>query len=237
MYAAWNGQTDRAQLLIGHGADVNARDKEGMTALMCASVDGACGSSDKGVSCVRALIAAGADVNARDDQGRTALMLAAGNGNAAMVKTLLDHGADPNINSRAGLSPLSMAARCGLTDIARTLIAHGARTDIGGNAQIDYGKMELINPAAAARDHGHEDLARLIDCKFSPSAVNAEAPIQQAGGALTQYSRTVPVAVAGGFDSRRGNFGSTVDLGQRGSLTSQVYGPTQTGQQFRRQIG
>ena len=54
------------QMLLAKGADVNAKDYDGITALMLAS--------DQGIKeYVQVLLANGADVNARDNEGKTAL--------------------------------------------------------------------------------------------------------------------------------------------------------------------
>ncbi len=60
---------DCVRALIAGGADLEAKDRDGMTALIESAV---LGNAD----CVRALIAAGADVNAKDRHGKTALMSA-----------------------------------------------------------------------------------------------------------------------------------------------------------------
>ncbi len=64
--AARRGDTDSVKALIAAGTDVNAKDKDGKTALMAAS----------NADCVKALIAAGVDVNAKNNNGETALSLA-----------------------------------------------------------------------------------------------------------------------------------------------------------------
>lgn len=60
---------ETVQLLIQHGADVNARGYQGGTPLMYAANGGRLDN-------VRVLIAAGAGVNVRDDAGKTAIMWA-----------------------------------------------------------------------------------------------------------------------------------------------------------------
>ena len=64
--AADRGNLQAVRNLISAGADVNAKDEDGETALMIAADDGH-------TAIVQALIAAGADVNARDDEGESAL--------------------------------------------------------------------------------------------------------------------------------------------------------------------
>ena len=81
--ARW-GDIDAVRLLLDRGADVNARDGDGRTALMLA-----CYSDTYAADVVRLLIERGADVNARTPSGDTAASLAAARGGAiadALVK-------------------------------------------------------------------------------------------------------------------------------------------------------
>ena len=70
---ARNGNVDAVQVLLEAGADVQAKGRRGLTALMTASYPG---HSD----IVQFLLEAGADVQARSTEGTTALMFAAGQG-------------------------------------------------------------------------------------------------------------------------------------------------------------
>ena len=66
--AAKSGKVADIKAAIKNGADVNARDEDGSTALMYAVV------LNTNPDVIKALIAAGADINAKDEEGRTALM-------------------------------------------------------------------------------------------------------------------------------------------------------------------
>ena len=69
-----------------NGADVNAKDPDGRTALYWASRNGH-------TDCVKLLIEAKADVNAKDSDGRTALYWASCKGHTDCVKLLKEAGA------------------------------------------------------------------------------------------------------------------------------------------------
>jgi len=72
------GNVDCVKALIAAGADLNAKDRDGMTALIESA-------AQDNVDCVKALIAAGADVNAKARHGKTALKLAKSSGVADLL--------------------------------------------------------------------------------------------------------------------------------------------------------
>jgi ankyrin repeat protein len=121
MYAAVYGDTDSVRLLLAAGADPNARNEAGATALLWAVDD-----LDK----TRLLLKAGADANARTDDGRTPLLAATGRvGSAEVVKLLLDHGANPSATAhsyRGPTTPLRQAADFGDSVVVKMLLERGA---------------------------------------------------------------------------------------------------------------
>ena len=123
--AARRGDRDAVRVLIGQGADVDARQGDGATALLWAAYRG-----DADVAGL--LLDAGADVNAANDLGATPLWAAVGNGRAPLVARLLDAGADPDAPLLSGETPLMTAARVGAADAAGLLLDAGADVDAAG---------------------------------------------------------------------------------------------------------
>lgn len=104
-------------LLLARGADPNAADQYGHTALMEAT----------SIAKVKLLLARGAQVNAKDDEGETALLRAVDRGDVAIVEALLKAGAEGlNAQNEDGETLLMRAVREGRTDLAKLLLAQGA---------------------------------------------------------------------------------------------------------------
>ena len=115
---------DCARKLLAAGADCNARNGEGTTALMLAAHTG-------NLDLVKTLIAAGADVNATDERGWGALAKAVYNadldrGFADVAQALIDAGADVEAAIGFGVRPLMLAAGYGETAVVETLLRAGA---------------------------------------------------------------------------------------------------------------
>jgi len=87
--AAERGDLPEVKSLIAKGAEVNAKDNKGGTALMVASLNGH-------IEIVQALLGKGAEVNAKSNKGGTALMVASLNGHIEIVQALLSKGAEVN---------------------------------------------------------------------------------------------------------------------------------------------
>ena len=101
------GDGDALEALLDAGADIDARDEHGQTALMHAARDGH-------ASIVRLLVARGADLNHTAKYNLSALMLAVLNGRDAIVGVLVDAGADLTIRGAgapglAGKTALDLA--------------------------------------------------------------------------------------------------------------------------------
>ncbi|MBI4823896.1 MAG: ankyrin repeat domain-containing protein [Nitrospirae bacterium] len=79
--AAEKGDINKVKSLLQHGADVNAKDNNGNTALMYAAVGGH-------TEIVQTLLNKGANVNAKNNFGNTALIYAVKNGRTEIVSLL-----------------------------------------------------------------------------------------------------------------------------------------------------
>ena len=123
--AVKNGDAATVRALIQQGANVNATEADGATALHWASYRDDLASAD-------ALIRAGANVNSANDLGATALWMASMNGSEAMVRRLLQAGANPNAKLLLGETPLMVAARSGHAGVVQLLV--DARADVNTRA-------------------------------------------------------------------------------------------------------
>ncbi|MGV8118157.1 MAG: ankyrin repeat domain-containing protein [Candidatus Xenobiia bacterium LiM19] len=128
---AESGHTGAVGLLLRKGIDINTRDAEGRTPLICAISSNSCGLQEK-IKMAELLINCGADVNARDNDGKTALYEACcDNGDYEeyynMAKMLISHGADVNYRVNGSSSPLHVASDPRITDL---LIRNGADVNI-----------------------------------------------------------------------------------------------------------
>ena len=92
-----DGTPEAIQEALSAGADVNARDEFGFTALILAA------ESNENPEVIRVLLEADAYVNARDKNGWTALMSAAwANLNPKVIGLLLNAGADAKAKTNNG---------------------------------------------------------------------------------------------------------------------------------------
>src|SRR5689334_2571864 len=164
--AASRGDKPGIERLLKSGADVNAPQGDGATALHWAAWRG-------DAELARLLLKAGAKAGVANHNGATPLWLAASHGDAAVIEALLKGGADANEALPLGRRPLMLAARAGDVAAVRALLEHGA--DVNAS-ETQRGTTALMQAA----DQGHAAvLKELIQRGANVAAVSK--PVQRDG--------------------------------------------------------
>jgi ankyrin repeat protein len=151
--AVTRADIDAVQELLLKGADVNARDQWGTTAL-----SRACSHAKTCGVVIKSLFDAGADPNVRTRWGEVPLVSAlrtASDGNrTALLREFLEAHADVNAKTGNGMTPLMAAAVTGDADTVRILLEAGADP----NASSD-GSTALT----MARQTGQSQVVKLLE--------------------------------------------------------------------------
>src|SRR5580765_5339691 len=118
--ASMKGDATALRTLLKSGADVNASEPDGMTALHWAAERGDAALADM-------LLVAGASPSAVTRiGGYTPLHIAAETGSGPVVRALLKKGANAKSADSSGATPLHLAAKSGSADATLALIEAGA---------------------------------------------------------------------------------------------------------------
>jgi ankyrin repeat protein len=138
------------RIVLEHGLDINIRNLDGETPLMCAvNVDNN--------ETVLLLLKNHAEVNAADEKQQTCLHLAASKDKSgSMTQLLLRRHADTEFVDAIGLTPLLVAAFSGNDVVTRKLLQHGAKqqgSDLNGFTALHYATMQA----------NHAFMSRLLD--------------------------------------------------------------------------
>ncbi|MDD9867616.1 MAG: ankyrin repeat domain-containing protein, partial [Verrucomicrobiales bacterium] len=120
--AAESRDTQLVKRLFNNGADVNAEQVDGMTALHWAAYHDNAALGGR-------LLKKGANASVKNRYGITPLHLACLNGNAQLIGTLIEHGADPDDSINGGETALMTAARTGKLEAVKVLLRAGAEVD------------------------------------------------------------------------------------------------------------
>ena len=158
-HAAYCGRLEIAQLLLVQGADMNAENEMGETALHIVSV-GQYASQEQGAGIARLLLERGVDVNARRKDSLTSLHMAAYKGRVEIVQVLINHGANTMLEDEEGETALHILSRGGYDSqeqgvrTARLLLERG----VDVNARDKDGFTSLHEAAL----HGMAEVAQVL---------------------------------------------------------------------------
>jgi len=134
LQAAKRGEVDTIGKLIKNGANINAQDSKGRTAIMNATYN-------NDVETAKILIKAGADVNIQDDMKNNPFLYAGAEGYLDILELTIKAGADPAITNRYGGTALIPASEHGYVDVINVLLT---QTDIDVNHINNLGWTALL---------------------------------------------------------------------------------------------
>jgi uncharacterized protein len=201
--AAERGDKAAVRELLKDGADVNAAQGDGMSALHWAAERGDAelaeillyaganvsaqtrigqytplhvAGKNGSAAVAKALLKAGAQVDAKTtNSGVTPLHMAASSGSAETITALLDARADINaVENEAGQTPLMFAAGLNRVEAITTLLARGADAGVTTKV-IDIPKFNALDRAAAERQRKvlESFVGKESEAKASPSQIQA----------------------------------------------------------------
>ncbi|EGD81155.1 hypothetical protein PTSG_11195 [Salpingoeca rosetta] len=170
--AALGGNVEAASCLIAYGANVDAQDTDGNTALHMAAWQ----EREHSVDVMELLLKNGADPNIANAENRTPLHNAVQNGQTFAVMVLLDHNADVHVRNDAGETPLDIAVRFGREEVVSVLLNHDISVTKSTRAlreAAQMGRASLVRTLldmgmdVAAEDPETRDTALHVAVKFS----------------------------------------------------------------------
>lgn len=151
--AAENGDTVNVLKLLDEGADINATDQHGRTAVLAATYNNKADT-------VKVLIQKGADINIRDHKLNNVLLYAGAEGLLEIVKLAIEAGAETKLTNRFGGTALIPASERGHVEVVRELLTH---SDIDVNHINNLHWTALIE-AVILGDGGekHQEIVQLL---------------------------------------------------------------------------
>ncbi len=153
MAAAGRGNIKVANYLLARGADPNAADRAGFTALYLAA------GSDYCLTTAAALLSYGAKPNAKNMHGGTALHQAASQGSIKVIELLLANKADVNAGNNEGYTPLHAVVSYGKNDTRKTVVEILLKSGANVNAKTT---RDGETPFHKAIDRGDVEIVKLL---------------------------------------------------------------------------
>jgi ankyrin repeat protein len=165
--AAMRSDVESVRTLLRGGADVNAAQSDGMTALHWAALNGDLKTMD-------VLLYAGASTQPLTRVGAyTPLHLASSRGQSAAVARLIEAGSKPGPFTTTGVQPLHLAAQAGDAATISALLDRGA--DINGRDKT-HGRTPLVFAAAQGQLAAVKTLlARGADARITTAVIDYKA--------------------------------------------------------------
>lgn len=206
--AARNDDQTAVVDLLRQGADVNARDEDGTTALAMAA-------DHSNVPLAELLLSKGANPDLTNELGIGPLMLSIANGSMPMVRLLIDKGASPEVARENGETPLMTAARLGQVETMQRLLARGANVNARDKK---FGQTALMwaagNPAAVRLLIGHgadiRPVTTVWDVKYTIYAPTT----------VTLGKTGIPWNTDGAYNSKKGGLNALFFAVQKHDLES-----------------
>jgi ankyrin repeat protein len=243
--AAMARDAEAVRKLIKDGAEINAAQGDGMTALHWAAMRGDAemaatllyaGASTRAttrlnnytplhlaaqaghLAVIEALLKGGANASAATSNGTTPLMLAAASGNAAAVKLLVGKGADLNAVETNGQTALMFAAANDRPDVVKALV------DAGADVKIASKVNDLAGLTAP-----EEDIQQQTNTNRPAVPQTGPKPPKDVPGATRAFTYNELIGHHGGltallFAARQGSMESVQTLVKGGADVNQVGG-------------
>ncbi|MDI4648000.1 ankyrin repeat domain-containing protein [Cohnella hashimotonis] len=120
--SAEKGDVESVLKLLREGADINATDRDGRTAVLAATYNNR-------AEVVKALIEKGADINIRDRRLNNVLLYAGAEGFLDIVNLAIDAGADTKLTNRFGGIAVIPASERGHVEVVEALLSR-SDTDV-----------------------------------------------------------------------------------------------------------
>jgi len=165
--AVSNGSLPMTALLLSYGAEINAKDHDGMTPLpWLIYLNSNNEIPGNIILLIKLLLAHKADVNTKDTDGRSPLYW--GSEDLSITKILISNGADVNIADNNGVTPLHESAFLDITNVAQYLILHGAHV----NARTKEMSLVVNNDTFHAKSIGCITPLGYAECYNNKKVVN-----------------------------------------------------------------